>query len=161
MIRSRGSFRTGEGAGPLGDSGDMAYTEADYRPGCVLPVKPLVFYDGGCPLCRREIAHYQRIDRDRRLEWIDISREPQRVRSHGLSVATAMQRLHVLDARGAWQTGVAGFMELWAHLPYYRYLAYLLRVLRLQGVLEPAYRYWARRRLQRRCADQGCRIGDN
>ena len=64
--------------------------------------RPLVFYDGGCPLCRREIAHYQRIDADDRLDWIDISREPERVRNYGLSVARALQRLHVLDAGGAW-----------------------------------------------------------
>ena len=83
------------------------------------------------------------------------------MRGHGLSVATAMKRLHVLDARGVWQTGVAGFMELWAYLPYYRHLAYLVRVLRLQGVLERAYSYWARKRLQRRCTDQGCGIGDD
>jgi len=129
--------------------------------GSVLPPRPLVFYDGGCALCRREIAHYQRIDRDRKLEWIDISREPQRVRSHGLTVAAAMERLHVLDACGAWRTGVAGFMELWAHLPYYRYLASLLRVLHLQSVLERPYHYWARKRLQSRCGDQGCRFADD
>ena len=120
-----------------------------------------MFYDGGCALCRREIAHYRRIDRDGRLDWIDICREPQRVGSHGLSVATAMQRLHVLDAHGTWQTGVAGFLELWAHLPYYRHLAYLVRVLRLQGGLERAYGYWARKRLQSRCAGQECGIADD
>ena len=38
MIRSCGSFGTGEGAGPLGVSGDMASTETEYRPGRVLPV---------------------------------------------------------------------------------------------------------------------------
>ncbi len=34
-----------------------------------------------------------------------------------------MQRFHVLDADGCWQTGAAGFIELWTHLPYYRMLA--------------------------------------
>ena len=38
--------------------------------------RPVVFYDGGCPLCRREIAHYQRIDRERRIQWTDIQQEP-------------------------------------------------------------------------------------
>ena len=31
------------------------------------PFRPMVFYDGGCPLCRREIAHYRRIDSAERL----------------------------------------------------------------------------------------------
>jgi predicted DCC family thiol-disulfide oxidoreductase YuxK len=118
--------------------------------------RPLVFYDGGCPLCRREIAHYQRIDADDRLDWIDISREPERVRSYGLSVGRAMQRLHVLDAGGSWQTGVAGFVELWRHLPRYRYLASLVRVLRLTAPLDWLYGHWAAWRLKRRCSDQQC-----
>ena len=118
--------------------------------------RPLVFYDGGCPLCRREIAHYQRIDADDRLDWIDISREPERVRNYGLSVARALQRLHVLDAGGAWQTGVAGFVELWTHLPYYRRLASLIRVLHLTGPLDWVYGHWAEWRLKRRCSDQRC-----
>lgn len=118
--------------------------------------RPLVFYDGGCSLCRREIAHYQRIDADHGLDWVDISREPQSVRSYGLSTTRAMQRLHVLDAGGAWQTGVAGFIELWAHLPYYRRLAGLLRALHLEKPLDRVYGHWARWRLQRRCSGQQC-----
>ena len=118
--------------------------------------KPLVFYDGGCPLCRREIAHYQRIDADDRLDWIDINREPERVRNYGLTLSRAMQRLHVLDAGGAWKTGVAGFVELWTHLPYYRRLAGLIRVLHLAAPLDWLYGHWAAWRLKRRCSDQQC-----
>mgnify|MGYP000446977673 CR=1 FL=1 len=33
--------------------------------------RPLVFYDGSCPLCRREIAHYRRQDRAGALGWVD------------------------------------------------------------------------------------------
>ena len=40
------------------------------------PVRPMVFYDGGCPLCRREIAHYRRIDSAERLRWVDALNEP-------------------------------------------------------------------------------------
>jgi predicted DCC family thiol-disulfide oxidoreductase YuxK len=65
-------------------------------------VKPIVFYDGGCSLCRSEIAHYRRIDREHRLAWVDISRKPELVRSHGLTVERVMQRLHVLDIGGTW-----------------------------------------------------------
>ena len=118
--------------------------------------RPIVFYDGGCPLCRREIEHYQRIDRDRRLCWIDISQGPQAVRRHGLSVEQAMQRLHVLDADGHWQTGICGFIELWSRLPYYRQLAKLLRLSGLERPLEIIYRYWARWRVHQRCNDTQC-----
>lgn len=29
-----------------------------------------VFFDGGCPMCRREIAHYQRLDAAGRIRWL-------------------------------------------------------------------------------------------
>jgi predicted DCC family thiol-disulfide oxidoreductase YuxK len=120
--------------------------------------KPLVFYDGGCSLCRREIGHYQRIDRRHRLDWVDISREPERVHRYGLTVAAAMQRLHVLDADGDWQTGVAGFIELWAHLPYYRRLASLLRALHMVKPLDIVYGCWSRWRAKHRCGSDRCEI---
>ena len=64
--------------------------------------KPVVFYDGGCPMCRREIEHYRRIERTRRRLWLVISREPGTVSCYGLTVEQAMQRFHFLDARGRW-----------------------------------------------------------
>ena len=41
------------------------------------PVRPMVFYDGGCPLCRREIAHYRRIDSTGSLRWVDAMTEQE------------------------------------------------------------------------------------
>lgn len=118
--------------------------------------KPVVFFDGGCPMCRREIDHYRRIDQDGSLLWVDITREPLRVRSYGLTVEQAMQRFHVLDGLGRWQTGVEAFLELWSHLRYYRWLASLLRALRLARTLEVIYRRWAGWRLRQRCKDMQC-----
>lgn len=118
--------------------------------------QPVAFYDGGCPLCRREIEHYRRIDRAGRVCWVDITRDAERLRLHALTPEQAMRSFHVLDINGRWRRGVAGFVELWSHLPYYRRLASLVRVLRLTGPLEPVYRRWADWRLQRRCSDQHC-----
>lgn len=120
--------------------------------------RPIVFYDGGCSLCRREIMHYRRIDHLQELDWVDISREQACVYEHGLTPALAMQRLHVLDINGDWQTGVAGFMELWMHLPYYRRLAALLTNLRMVRPLDFVYGYWARWRAKRRCSEGRCEI---
>ena len=120
--------------------------------------RPVVFYDGGCPVCRREIEHYRRIDRTRRLGWVDITREPVRLGGYGLTVEQAMRRFHVLDGYGRWQTGAAAFVEVWSHLPYYRRLASLVRVLRLDRPLEFVYRRWADWRLQRRCSNDRCGV---
>ena len=114
-----------------------------------------IFYDGECPLCRREITHYRRLRGADRLLWIDITSDEATLAAHGLSREDAMARFHVRDAAGDWHTGAAGFVELWSHLRVYRWLASLLRSLRLVAVLDRAYTHFARWRLQRRCdADQ-------
>ena len=32
-----------------------------------------IYYDGSCPLCRREIAFYRRQPGSERLDWMDVS----------------------------------------------------------------------------------------
>jgi predicted DCC family thiol-disulfide oxidoreductase YuxK len=122
-------------------------------------LRPVVFYDGGCPLCRREIAHYQGLDRAGAVDWVDLLNAPERLRQAGISTAEAMARLHVLDTNGALVTGVMGFVTLWRRLPYYRHLASLVTGLRLVGPLDWAYRRFAARRFKHRCADGFCANG--
>ena len=118
--------------------------------------RPIVFYDGGCPLCRREIDHYRRLDSDNRIDWVDITSQTDELRRYGLSYEQAMARFHVLDSDGKWQTGAHGFAELWSHLPYFRWLAWLTRRLRLLAPLDILYRHFARWRARRRCAGDLC-----
>ena len=57
-----------------------------------------VYYDGSCPLCRREIALYQRQRGAEQLAWHDISAGAPT--GPGLSCEAAMRRFHVRDAQG-------------------------------------------------------------
>ncbi len=119
--------------------------------------RTLMFYDGGCPLCSREVAHYQRLDRQGRIQWIDIYTKPRAVDAIGVNYEEAMARLHVRDSDGKVQTGVWAFAAVWDALPYYRWLARILRALRLLPVLDLAYTRFARWRFKRRaCATGSC-----
>ena len=109
-----------------------------------------MFYDGGCPLCSREVRHYRRIDHDRFVNWVDISVQADQLESHHLSHEAAMARLHVLDSEGQMQTGAAAFVALWSGLPYYRWLAGCVRCLGLVPLLDRIYEPFARWRLSRR-----------
>lgn len=122
------------------------------------PARPpaTVYYDGGCPLCAREIAHYRR----RRsapgaLVWIDAAQDDAALAAAGLSREAAMRRFHVRVGE-TWQIGVPGFVALWERIPAYRWLAVLVRTLRLQAPLQWLYRRFAERRYARRCGGDRC-----
>lgn len=116
--------------------------------------KPIVFYDGGCPMCSREIAHYRRLDRNASIDWVDITRDLDTLRRHGLEPATAMRRFHVRDTAGDWQIGAWGFAEMWAHLPYYQVLSRLLRFSGTLPLLDRLYDRFADWRQHRRCNER-------
>jgi predicted DCC family thiol-disulfide oxidoreductase YuxK len=117
--------------------------------------RPVLFYDGGCSLCRREIAHYRRLDRAGRVEWVDLYAEPDQAQRYGLSWHTAMQRIHLLETDGRLVTGARAFAALWRRLPGYRWLARLVSLPGVLLLLEPAYAAFARRRWSRRCTGDG------
>mgnify|MGYP001814236524 CR=1 FL=1 len=117
---------------------------------------PVVFYDGACPLCRREIDHYRRIDRAGRLRWVDAAVDADTLAGYGLSLEDAMAELHVMDADGCWQRGVDAFLVIWKHLPRYHWLARLVAGLGLRGPLAYVYRHFAAWRYRRRCNADSC-----
>lgn len=118
--------------------------------------RPVVFFDGACPLCRREIAHYRRVDKAQRLRWVDAASEPETLRRHELSLQAAMAELHVLDGAGHWQRGIDAFLVIWQQLPAYRWLAKIVTTLGLRRPLAFAYHHFAAWRNRRRCGDRGC-----
>jgi predicted DCC family thiol-disulfide oxidoreductase YuxK len=98
-----------------------------------------VFYDGSCPLCSAEIAHYRRMDTYERLLFRDVSRadvvlEPELDRS------TLMARFHVRRVDGALLSGAAAFVSLWSLLPRWRWVAYSAAFPGATLVLEMVYR---------------------
>lgn len=122
--------------------------------------RPVLFYDGGCALCRREIAHYRRLDRAGRVEWVDLRSAGRRLEGLGIDPGEAMRRIHAVDGAGRVVTGVDAFVVVWERLPGYRLLAALLcRLPLLRRALAPLYGRFARWRLRRRCRSGDCAIG--
>lgn len=119
--------------------------------------RPVVFFDGGCPLCSKEIAFYQKRSGAKNLEWIDISSQPEQLIHYGISYESAMKRFHVLDHAGSWQTGAWGFVELWSHFDGYRWLSRLLRTTRTIPLADRLYSAFAGRRYRQRCNSSICK----
>jgi predicted DCC family thiol-disulfide oxidoreductase YuxK len=98
-----------------------------------------VYYDGGCPLCRSEIAHYRKLDAAGRVDFVDLS-SPTVETGPDLSRETALGRFHVRDGDGEVESGAAAFVRLWKELPGWRWLAVIARVPGVVWLMERAYR---------------------
>ena len=79
-----------------------------------------VYYDGSCPLCRREMSFYRKRRGAEAVAWVDVSR-PCNLPAD-LSRAGAMARFHVRDANGRLVDGGEAFAELWKQLPGLRWV---------------------------------------
>ncbi len=90
-----------------------------------------VYYDGACPLCSIEIAHYKRQVGAEALHFVDAS-DPAADLGEGLSQSVALKRFHVRDSSGVLVSGARGFTRIWQVLPRWRWAA---RVARVPGAL--------------------------
>ena len=99
-----------------------------------------VFYDGACPLCRREIAFYRRRPGADRVDWVDVSETDGGDVAPGLSRASALGRFHVRDGDGRMVSGGAAFAALWSALPGFRIVGRVFRRRPLVWILEGGYR---------------------
>jgi predicted DCC family thiol-disulfide oxidoreductase YuxK len=121
-----------------------------------------VFYDGGCPLCRREIAMLRRRDRGGRIRFADIDaadffsqQSEQRERTY----EELMAGIHGRLPDGTWIQGVEVFRRLYAAAGFRR----LVRASRwpvVAPLLDMAYRVFARNRLRLtgRCSAASCKV---
>jgi predicted DCC family thiol-disulfide oxidoreductase YuxK len=95
-----------------------------------------VWYDGGCPLCVREIALMDRLDKRDRIEFVDIDREDA---SCPLDRDLMLARMHARDGEEL-VDGAAAFAAMWRQIPMLRPLGVAAKNRAVLWVLERAYR---------------------
>lgn len=99
-----------------------------------------VFFDGGCPLCRREIDFYRRRHGADVINWLDINTQADDFFVPNLSRCDAMRRLHVQTRDGQLLSGAAAFAALWRALPGFRIIGIVAAIPPIQWCLEISYR---------------------
>ena len=110
-------------------------------PATIVPDRQLtVFYDGDCPLCRREISFYRKRQGADAVCWVDVSRSCEPEVAPGLAKASALTRFHVRDNDGRLVSGGAALAALWEALPGFHTLGRLFRLRPLGWMLERVYR---------------------
>ena len=95
-----------------------------------------VYYDGACPVCRREIGFYQKRT-GAEVSYCDVAAEA--CPAPDLTREEALKRFHVRLADGALVSGAAAFLALWRETPGFRLVG--------AAALRPARRGAARRGL--------------
>jgi predicted DCC family thiol-disulfide oxidoreductase YuxK len=117
-----------------------------------LPPRLTVWFDGGCPLCTREISLMRRLDRSGVIDFVDVQGDG----TCPLDRATLMARFHARESDGPILVGAEAFAAMWRAVPLLRPLGLAARWRPLLGVLEwiyvgflrvrPALQRWMRRR---------------
>jgi predicted DCC family thiol-disulfide oxidoreductase YuxK len=86
-----------------------------------------VWFDGGCPLCRSEIALYQRLDRSRgRVAFLDLTGVSDDLCP--LDRGELLARFHARGTDGTVVSGMAAFGLLWSAVTPFQPLGWLMRV---------------------------------
>jgi predicted DCC family thiol-disulfide oxidoreductase YuxK len=120
-----------------------------------------VFFDGQCPLCRREIDMIRRKDKRQALILTDIAAadfQPQ-----GRSLDQLMREIHGRTPGGEYVTGVEVFRQIYQRIGFEK-LVYPTRLPVIRQLLGLGYRFFAYLRYHhaaRRMRKANCSLNDS
>ena len=118
-----------------------------------------VFYDGDCPLCRREMHFLRRRNRRQQLRLTDICLPEFDAKSIGRTHEELMARIHGRLSDGTIVAGVEVFRQIYLALGW-TWLVAVTRLPLIRQMLDVAYAIFARNRMRLtgRCTDQTCSV---
>jgi predicted DCC family thiol-disulfide oxidoreductase YuxK len=117
-----------------------------------------VYFDGGCPLCLREVNLLKRWDRKQRIRFTDIDAEIFSSANVGKTYDELMDQMHGRLPDGTWVHGVEVFRKMYAAVGFGP-LVWLSRAPGISQILDLGYHVFARNRLRLtgRCTD-ACKV---
>ena len=118
-----------------------------------------VFFDGDCPLCRREIDMIRKLDRAHVIWFSDIANKDFNAADWGKNTSQLMAEIHARKPNGEWLIGVETFRAIY-HAIGFRRLVRLSRLPVINFALNWGYKYFAKNRLRLtgRCTDTSCSL---
>jgi len=129
-------------------------------------VKLTIFFDGGCPLCKREVDFLQSKNKNRILSFVDInSSDSFLYLEYGITYKQAMERIHALKSDGSLIKDIKVFQEAYSLIG----LGWIYAPTKLpifDKFIEFIYGLWAKYRLKitfrpslkKLCADRDCEL---
>lgn len=101
----------------------------------------IVWFDGDCPLCRKEIALIRALDRRGAIDFIDVARGEAIC---PIDRGELLRRFHAQERDGPMLSGAAAFAAMWRAVPLLRPLGLIARWPPALWLLEKAYRGFLR-----------------
>lgn len=102
--------------------------------------KLTVWFDGGCPLCRREIALMRRLDRRGAIVFVDVAEGDA---GCPIDRGELLARFHARE-NGRIVSGAEAFAAMWRAVPALRPFGLLARNRLVLALLERSYRGFLR-----------------
>ena len=115
----------------------------------------LVWYDGACPLCLREISLMRRLDTAGAITFIDAARPDT---TCPIRRAQLLERFHA-EEDGRLLSGAAAFAAMWRAIPRLRPFGLAARNRLVLAVLERLYLLFLRARPEAAAPGPPCREG--
>jgi predicted DCC family thiol-disulfide oxidoreductase YuxK len=101
-----------------------------------------VWFDGGCPLCRREINFMRKFDKTGAIEFVDLVSTQDHC---PIDRGTLLARFHA-EENGQLLSGAAAFAAMWRAIPLLRPLGLAARNRFVLAGLERTYIFFLRHR---------------
>ncbi len=127
-------------------------------------VKLTIFFDGRCPLCKREVDFLQSKNQKGHLSFIDINSSDFSLDlKYGITYKQAMERIHAIKSDGSVIKDIKVFQEAYSLIGLgWIYAPTKLPI--LDKLIEFIYGLWAKHRLkitsrpsiEKLCAERGC-----
>ena len=128
--------------------------------------KLTIFFDGGCPLCKREVDFLQSRNQKGYLSFIDINTSDFFLDlKYGITYKQAMERIHALKSDGSVIKDIKVFQEAYGLVALgWIYTPSKLPI--LDKFIEFIYGLWAKYRLkitfrpsiEKLCDERGCQV---
>jgi predicted DCC family thiol-disulfide oxidoreductase YuxK len=111
----------------------------------------MIWYDGGCPLCVREIALMRRLDRRGAIHFVDAANTQT---ACPIDKAELLARFHAAED-GKLLSGAAAFAAMWRAIPVLRPIGLLAKNQLVLSALEKLYLQFLRIRPRIQAAMKG------
>ena len=98
-----------------------------------------VYFDGQCPLCRREISFYRKLNAKGEINWINIESEGFEKSKTGIEKEALKARLHVVKDNKEVFTGGYAFLQLWSSITAFSWISRVLNNYFFPRLLDKIY----------------------